>query len=171
MHLPEDDPEAFGGLIRWLYTTKLELEYICPKEYTKYHLNFANQLISFVKAYTLADKFYLEELKNSVTDCVGGWCAGHALTPTLISSLYQNVSSSSLNKFVARKMAYSFRQAGTGKLTDMEEEIRKNPDFTMDLISAFTEGGRYSDPQNHTACTYHEHKVAEKCGGQANAYL
>jgi hypothetical protein len=180
MHLPEDDPEAFGVLIRWLYTSKLKLDYICPKGDKKEHLHCANQLTSFVKAYTLADKFCLEKLKNLAMDGVKKWSAKHVFTSTVISTIYQEGSSSSLlRKFVARKVAFCFRKnKGQDPINPMEEEIRNNPDFAMDLISTLSKdnvelsnngkwtsgtSSYYPDPQDHPACHYHEHKTTRKC--------
>jgi hypothetical protein len=69
MELPDDDPEAFGYLVYWVYTEGLKCK-ICPapvhwgEAYTTPHVDAAHEL-QWLKLWVLADRVNLTELGES----------------------------------------------------------------------------------------------------------
>jgi hypothetical protein len=69
MELPDDDPEAFGYLVYWVYTEALKCKF-CPapvhwgEAYTTPHVDAAHEL-QWLKLWVLADRVNLTELGES----------------------------------------------------------------------------------------------------------
>jgi hypothetical protein len=83
MELPDDDPEAFGHLVHWVYTKVLKCK-ICAspppgnwdEAYTALHVNAAHEL-QWLKLWVLADRVNLTILADYALDMHVGCLSDH----------------------------------------------------------------------------------------------
>ena len=167
--LPEDDPEAFGTFVEWLYRGTVTAVSIGDG-----HADVQKDSLKMLKVHFLAAKYCITELADraltgfiEILDLQGEYPA-----VSLMGVCYEkSVSGSKLRQFIS-KLAAHFLLATEHESGDIEEDIdayvevfKKHGDFMKDVLRVmrFSSGVRLVDPSGDPKCTYHQHPESATC--------
>ncbi|ETN42519.1 uncharacterized protein HMPREF1541_01676 [Cyphellophora europaea CBS 101466] len=164
LYLPDEDPEAFELLVKWLYQGRIEDVSQKPKE-AKWDYAFTCQ-----KLYILSTTVGLNELQNLAIDQFRKGCHDSALVPgpEEMIPIYRKTASHSpfrrlVSKIAARQIMDPDHQLDAGTYRDCFEA---SPDFAVDVINeirAGTSGILLDDPTVGNSCNFHEHEDGASC--------
>ena len=141
MALPEDDPEAVERFMQWFYFKSLDLtKGVCLKTWNERHWQLA-------RLNTLADKFDIGLLKNSIVDELfagskelDSWVPG----PPVIGYIYENTTeTSSLRKLIVEIYVWQMDYDWYTR-SDTRAALEIIPTFAADLAIAMSR--RVQDP-------------------------
>lgn len=164
IELLEEDPQAFGLLVKWLYQGRLDDVSDMPMD-KKWDYADACQ-----KLYILCDKINLPQLKNMAIDQFRKGCneAGLVPGPEEIKPIYDTTPPRSpIRKLVS--------QIAARQIMDPESEcdaasyrmcFEGSADFAIDVVNAIREGSGpklFDDPTEGSGCCYHEHGTSRLC--------
>jgi hypothetical protein len=146
MELPDDDPEAFGHLVDWVYTEVLKCKLCAPlppghwnEPYTPSHVDAAHEL-QWLKLWVLADKMNLTELGDSALDMHLRCLSGHDLviSPEAVSLACGNpAGDGKLRKHLVEGMMMSGMYQlppSDGRSNDLDVGVFANASFNKELI-------------------------------------
>lgn len=164
MQLPEEDPEAFELLVKWLYQGRIEDVSQKSKE-AKWDYAFACQ-----KLYTLSVTIGLVELQNLAIDQFRKGCHESGLVPgpEEMIPIYQKTPPNApfrklVSKIAARQIMDPDNKCDANTYRQCFET---SPDFAIDLINEIrhgTSGFLFDDPTEGNSCRFHEHEDGESC--------
>lgn len=160
MSFPEDDPEAFGLLLRWMYESRLEV----PSSILS-----VPPVRPFIQLYVLADKLVLENLQNEVMDVITTLHNGRPPSYEIVRLAYHGtMHNASLRMFLMETVVWPYAQGSRkGQELGSEENLISKAggdlavDFAKKLLACFNNSFR--NPQDGSHCRYHIHKDTTKC--------
>lgn len=164
LRLPEEDPDAFALLVKWMYQGRIEDVSRKPKD-TQWEYAFACQ-----KLYTLSITIGLVELQNLAIDQFRKGCHDSGLVPgpEEMIPIYQKTPSSApfrklVSKIAARQIMDPESKADASTYRQCFEA---SPEFAIDVINEIrngTNGFLFDDPTEGNSCRFHEHSDGESC--------
>ncbi len=156
VYLPDDDVASFELLVLWIYGSKLK----APGN--------SEELSRYLAVYVMGEKFFMEGLRNAITDSVKACYlnASAKASPEQLEYLYNNTSATCQLRLLAARTAAMDLYGRTKHLPDsLRELIKKCPDFAADFAEAllrFSAGEpRYLSREKD--CEYHEHQDGKSC--------
>ena len=126
--MPEDDPDAFGSFVRWMYTGEYEQQ-TCPT------------VIKSAKAWILGDKLGATAFKNSIIQHLIDGCKNQWIEPRDLRYVYAHTAAGSkLQLYFAHQAAFEFQQQGY-PLEHFRDEwsstLQEGGDSASDLFFSF----------------------------------
>ncbi|OBT78901.1 hypothetical protein VF21_02836 [Pseudogymnoascus sp. 05NY08] len=164
--LPEDSPEAFEVLVKWIYCSTLKSLHRAGYE----KQSQADLAISTVG---LADKYILPELGDRAMSFLAN--VGRELAPTMgqMSTLYeQTPSNSKARAYAARTVAWALvNPEASGVSSTSIQTACQDSDLLLDAITEVRgkNGSNHGRAHTYPICDYHNHAKAPTCpygGGQ-----
>lgn len=186
IHLPEDDPDGFDFLIRWLYAECLDTRPLPP--------SWDVGVPDLLKAYNMAHKFCMPELQNAIIDLFRPKAADFKMSPKLLLWVCQNtpdgcklqdlVQDQLYHDVVRSPQKYSVDVAGK------RAPVTTTPDFGLELEQVMEEDRAFGvtlmwrilghvrllrgpggsrqrpfipDPSQLSGCHYHVHDNGSVC--------
>lgn len=170
LELPDDDPQGFELLVKWLYQGSLE-DASGMTDMEKY-----DHAVACHKLYVLCDKFDMVLLKNIAMDRYRRELNQAQLVPDPdeINDIYRaSPAGSPFRKLMTNIAA---RQIMDPEMNKDAESYRKcfenNADFAVDMVNAIralSGGLLFEDPTEGDMCKYHDHRDGRKCHTKAKA--
>ena len=165
--LPEDDPEAMGDVVHYLYTGRLELEL---KEGVNDSEEIENTMQRLVNLYIAADKYQIEDLCNMIVDAVIRITRRYLTTSNWPEDLrIAGLGDSLLRKYLIQKLAYDIRSCGMDVIEKdgmpIRADLRRYPETGLDVLEELALA-RIIDPTKFGSCKWHVHTQPgshEKC--------
>ena len=165
--LPEDDPEAFSHVLRWVYRGDIE------KPSDERDPGLAQRLF---QTYSLADKLCIEVLCNALVDVIVDWHEHVYSYPTLLSDL----PNSALKDFLVAQLAWDLQEPGIWEGAESPDEPTSADELKEFFLSGAVEvydvmktkgrliidqeqGKSLVDPCKESKCKYHKHLDTRKC--------
>jgi hypothetical protein len=165
LELPEEDPQGFELLVKWLYQGKLEDVSDISDPHDKY--TFA---VACHRLHSLCNLFGLTKLKNMAIDQYRKGLDQAQLVPDgeELSEIYQQSPVGSPFRMLMTKIAARQLMDPNGdKDADLYRMcFAESPDFAIDLVNAIkgsTGGVLLSDPTEGESCEYHDHAGGSGC--------
>ncbi|KAF2401835.1 hypothetical protein EJ06DRAFT_581067 [Trichodelitschia bisporula] len=165
LDLPDEAPEGFELLVKWLYQGKLDDVSSISDDTEKYQYAVACQ-----KLHLLCDRFDLPKLKNIAMDQYrkGLHAAGLVPDASELNDIYRRSPESSpfrrlMVKIAARQL---MDPEGDKEADSYRQCFEENPDFVVDLINAIKWGSGgilFEDPTEGQNCDYHDHDSGPNC--------
>jgi hypothetical protein len=164
LELPDEDPDAFELLVKWMYQGRIGDVSWMPKD-VKWDYAFTCQ-----KLYLLCDTIGLQVLKNLAIDQFRRGCHEASLVPgpEEMKPIYHKTRPGSpfrklVSKIAARQIMDPDSQKDASSYRDC---FAASPDFAVDVINAIKDGAGgslFDDPTEGNSCRYHEHEDGETC--------
>jgi hypothetical protein len=162
--LPEEDPEAFELLVKWLYQGRIEDVSTIPKE-GRWDYAYACQ-----KLYLLSTAIGLLELANLAIDQFRKGCHDTGLVPGAeeMFPIYRKTPSGSpFRKLVSKIAARQIMDPDSDvNASTYRECFETSPDFAIDVINEIRQGTGgllLEDPTEGNSCKFHTHQDGETC--------
>lgn len=164
LHLPEEDPEAFALLVKWLYQGRIEDVSRKPKS-EQWEYAFACQ-----KLYTLSMTLGLTEVQNLAIDQFRKGCNRSGLVPgpEEMIPVYQKTPPHAPFRRLVSKIAARQIMDPESKMdaATYRQCFEASPEFAIDVINEIrkgTSGCLFDDPTEGNSCRFHEHDDGEPC--------
>lgn len=164
LQLPDEDPEAFELLVKWLYQGRIEDVSKIPKEH-RWDFAFTCQ-----KLYMLSTTIGLPQLQNLAMDQFRKGCHDTNLVPgpeEMLPIYSKTPPGSSFRKLVSKIAARQIMDPDNVRDANTYRQcFESSPDFAIDVINeirAGTGGSLFDDPTEGNSCRYHDHKDGETC--------
>lgn len=156
VYLPEDNPEAFQCILKWVYSKVIET----PKARESYNS------MRLYEAQLLADKLCMEVLSNLLMDMIVTW---HD-TMWSCASILPEIPESPLKDFLVAQLAWDLREAEIWKDGEAEESLAEffgcgKPEVirVMQAQGRSITDNDTTEPCWGAKCKYHKHVDTEKC--------
>jgi hypothetical protein len=168
LSFPDDDPQAFSALVKWLYTNTVPSYLLTEWKQT-------------CQVYLLAYKYSITTLQNTLIDALRSSLLGIFPSPKFISQVWtltEDAYGCELRKLILDVLKYAMvKEPGrySGAPPGREEDYRphmsllmEDPELGTSLLWRFarTVGARKKlrDPCKEVGCWYHIHGEGEGCG-------
>ncbi len=136
MELPDDDPEAFGHLVNWIYTENLICKLCFINRATGKRPDDLHQL-QWLKLWILADKLNLPQLAAYClrvhSDCLDDNASG--ITPEAVKLVCEHTSEDSeLRKHLVKEVAECVLFRDRKFIGDLGVSAAANPSFNQQVM-------------------------------------
>ncbi|EXJ73381.1 uncharacterized protein A1O5_03141 [Cladophialophora psammophila CBS 110553] len=164
--LPEDDPEDFAIIVKWLYAEKI------PDDINWHRI---------IPAYNAASKFCMPELQNALVDALRSQMEDWCLTPEWVSHIWARTEEGSqLRELVLDAFCYDISKkpsrynehnmehkadADGPKYAAQMGKCMENEELALALLWRFADPAfrPKAKPCKMKGCVYHVHEDEKKC--------
>jgi hypothetical protein len=109
VRLPEDDPETFQRVLRWVYFAEID-----------HNLGwYLAGMRGLVKTYALADKLCMEKLANSIMDITKTWHQIHCSYATLII----DTPLGPMKEYLTAQLAWEIRSGAVWRFREEADDL------------------------------------------------
>jgi hypothetical protein len=167
VRLPEDDPDAFGLFLEWVYGGGL----LQPADMKK-HTSTNGPIFDRVKLYCFAEKICLDRLVDyTMTSLLSAYSKNKRSPSAMaISYAYEHSSSDSpLRKFALESFVQTaFNKEATWNVKNLSDTMLSSEDLRIDFLRLTMSGEALNiktatPPTKRSPCTYHVHNKDEDC--------
>ena len=158
IELPDDDPEVFGYVARWLYGRPARVkEGVSP--------------VTLVDFYVFADKLMNEDLKNQAMDMLQEYHEGAQIKMATLQRLVdRNLKECNCMSYLVRQAAHDMVVYGNGMwaINNWEDFLNLGPEITKRVVEEIQSlcdplPVVIDDPSSLRDCQYHEHPEGVFC--------